>query len=269
MYVIAVLCMLKIYQTRHPDINASANATYFALAFAVLLGVVGVLNGSKYFWALFFCIHLLVCSIITGRLYYMGRWTLDRRLPRRFVAWFRSQIASWRSLWRPLYLDRLILLLLGNAANWGLGLYGIIRTPQDFASFLLIIFLTNLLLYIGFYIIMKLRHRESILLQPLIYIFLCASAWGTAAYFFLRPSTTWEMSPAQSRKFNKECELLHFYDAHDIWHFLSASAMFFGFMVRMKSLKGLTIFIIFYPFQLLLTLDDDLALKPRNSIPVF
>ena len=58
---------------------------------------------------------------------------------------------------RPMYCDRMVLLLLGNAANWGLALYGMIWTPSDFASYLLIIFLTNLLLYIAFYIIMKVR----------------------------------------------------------------------------------------------------------------
>ena len=47
-----------------------------------------------------------------------------------------------------------------------------------------------------------------------------------------------------------QCELFHFYDKHDIWHFLSATSLFLNFMM-------------------LLTIDDDLHLKPREQIPVF
>lgn len=38
MYVMAVLCMVKLYQNRHPDINASAYATFGVLAVAILIG---------------------------------------------------------------------------------------------------------------------------------------------------------------------------------------------------------------------------------------
>ena len=47
-----------------------------------------------------------------------------------------------------------------------------------------------------------------------------------------------------------DCRLFHFYDNHDIWHFLSAGSLFLGFMI-------------------LLTIDDDLAETPRDKIPVF
>lgn len=43
---------------------------------------------------------------------------------------------------------------------------------------------------------------------------------------------------------------MDFYDNHDIWHFLSAASLFLSFMV-------------------LLTLDDDVANKPKTTIPVF
>lgn len=74
MYVISVLSMLKIYQTRHPDINASASAAYAALAVAVLIGVIGVLSGTLLFWIIFGLIHVLSCLLLSGYIYYMGRW---------------------------------------------------------------------------------------------------------------------------------------------------------------------------------------------------
>ncbi|OWR52729.1 sid-1-related precursor 3, partial [Danaus plexippus plexippus] len=32
MYVIAVLCIVKLYQSRHPDVNASAHTTFMLIA---------------------------------------------------------------------------------------------------------------------------------------------------------------------------------------------------------------------------------------------
>ncbi|XP_076047171.1 SID1 transmembrane family member 1-like isoform X2 [Oratosquilla oratoria] len=156
MYVIAVLCMLKIYQTRHPDINASASSAYATLAVAILLGVIGVLNGTLYFWILFGFFHVLACLFMSAHIYYMGRWSLDVGLFTRMIAWCKSEVSDCHSILKPMYCDRMILLLIGNAANWGLAIFGMITTPKDFASYLLNIFLTNLLLYMTFYLIMKL-----------------------------------------------------------------------------------------------------------------
>ena len=44
MYMIAWLCMLKIYQTRHPDINANAHTAYFAMSLVIFLAVIGVVS---------------------------------------------------------------------------------------------------------------------------------------------------------------------------------------------------------------------------------
>lgn len=74
MYVISVMSMLKIYQTRHPDINASASAAFAALALAVVLGVIGVLTGTTLFWVIFGFIHVISCLLLSCNIYYMGRW---------------------------------------------------------------------------------------------------------------------------------------------------------------------------------------------------
>lgn len=46
MYMIAGLCMLKLYQTRHPDINASAYSAYASFAVVITLTVLGVVRPS-------------------------------------------------------------------------------------------------------------------------------------------------------------------------------------------------------------------------------
>lgn len=101
-----------------------------------------------------------------------------------------------------------------------------------------------------YFVIFQICHKERILLQPAIYIILSIAFWGSALYFFINKPISWELTPAQSRNYNKPCILLNFFDSHDIWHFLSALAMFFSFMV-------------------LLTLDDDLIDVHRSQISVF
>ncbi len=44
MYILALILMLKIYQTRHPDINASAHSAYMVMAVIILVGVIGVVS---------------------------------------------------------------------------------------------------------------------------------------------------------------------------------------------------------------------------------
>ncbi|KAF4533498.1 hypothetical protein B566_EDAN000983 [Ephemera danica] len=53
MYVIAMMCMLRIYQNRHPDIHASAYTTFAALAAIIFIGMTGVLTGTLAFWITF------------------------------------------------------------------------------------------------------------------------------------------------------------------------------------------------------------------------
>ena len=44
MYIIACLCMLKIYQSRHPDVSAKAHTSYIFMAFVILIAVIGVVS---------------------------------------------------------------------------------------------------------------------------------------------------------------------------------------------------------------------------------
>ncbi|XP_066991155.2 SID1 transmembrane family member 1 [Anabrus simplex] len=250
MYVIAMLCMLKIYQTRHPDINANAYATFGVLALVILVGMVGVLSGNIYFWVGFTCVHLLTCILLSAQIYYMGRWKFDLGMFKRvFLVMYHDFRASPLHCLRPAYPNRMVLLILGNVCNWALAVVGFLYHLKDFATYLLSIFMANLLLYCMFYIVMKLCYRERILPQPLIYIILSFASWAAALYFFFNKSISWALTPAMSKNYNQPCEI-SFYDKHDIWHFLSAASMFFSFMV-------------------LLTLDDDLTYVHRSKIPVF
>ncbi|XP_069328726.1 SID1 transmembrane family member 1 isoform X5 [Eulemur rufifrons] len=255
MYMIAGLCMLKLYQTRHPDINASAYSAYASFAVVIMLTVLGVVFGKNdvWFWVIFSAIHILASLALSTQIYYMGRFKIDVSDPdlgifRRAAMVFYTDCVQQCS--RPLYMDRMVLLIVGNLVNWSFALFGLIYRPRDFASYMLGIFICNLLLYLAFYIIMKLRSSEKVLPVPLFCIVATAVVWAAALYFFFQNLSSWEGTPAESREKNRECVLLDFFDDHDIWHFLSATALFFSFLV-------------------LLTLDDDLDVVRRDQIPVF
>nr|XP_020441749.1 SID1 transmembrane family member 2 [Monopterus albus] len=250
MYMIAGLCMLKLYQKRHPDINASAYTAYACLAMVIFFSVLGVVfgKGNTAFWIVFSVIHILATLLLSTQLYYMGRWRLDSGILRRIVYVIYTDCI--RQCSGPMYIDRMVLLVMGNIVNWSLAAYGLIVKPNDFASYLLAIAICNLLLYFAFYIIMKLRSGERIQCLPLVCILFTAVVGGFALYFFFQGLSTWEKTPAESREHNRDCILLSFFDDHDIWHFLSSIAMFGSFLV-------------------LLTMDDDLDTVQRDKIYVF
>ncbi|TKS81354.1 SID1 transmembrane family member 2 [Collichthys lucidus] len=250
MYMIAGLCMLKLYQKRHPDINASAYTAYACLAAVIFFSVLGVVfgKGNTAFWIVFSVIHILATLLLSTQLYYMGRWRLDSGVLRRMV--YIIYTDSIRQCSGPMYIDRMVLLVMGNIVNWSLAAYGLIERPNDFASYLLAIAICNLLLYFAFYIIMKLRSGERIQCLALVCILFTAVVWGFALYFFFQGLSTWQKTPAESREHNRDCILLSFFDDHDIWHFLSSIAMFGSFLV-------------------LLTMDDDLDTVQRDKIFVF
>ncbi|XP_050839575.1 SID1 transmembrane family member 2 isoform X4 [Serinus canaria] len=250
MYMIAGLCMLKLYQKRHPDINASAYSAYACLALVIFFSVVGVVfgKGNTAFWIIFSVIHIVATLLLSTQLYYMGRWKLDSGILRRILHVLYTDCV--RQCSGPMYVDRMVLLVMGNIINWSLAAYGLIVRPNDFASYLLAIGICNLLLYFAFYIIMKLRSGERIKLIPLLCIISTSVVWGFALFFFFQGLSTWQKTPAESREHNRDCILLDFFDDHDIWHFLSSIAMFGSFLV-------------------LLTLDDDLDCVQRDKIYVF
>ena len=128
-YTIAILCSLKIYQFRHPDLHASAYSAFGVLAFVIFVGVIGVVNGSLAFWIIFTILYIITALMLSIQLYYMGRWKIDLGLPKRLWLRFYHDILSllagdWRAL-KPMYPERVVLLLLFNIFNWLGAAYGV------------------------------------------------------------------------------------------------------------------------------------------------
>jgi len=245
MYVIAVLCTLKLYHARHADVNAKSYTTYFVLAFIVLLGA-SPADGEFYLKLCFTFFHLIACIALSVDIYYMGRceWKQDKN------QMLRHCNTCWRS--SPLYIERLILVIVGTGCNIAFAAAELVVNSVDFNTHILAVFMINLFVYSIFYVVMKWRKKEYVArrIHPFLHLMAAFAFWLTGSYFFLQKTSKWEYSPAESRMLNLECIVGNVYDTHDLWHFFSSTALFFFFMF-------------------LLTLDDDIESKPRREIPVF
>ena len=62
-----------INQSRHPDITANAYSAFFALAFVIFVGTLGILDGSLRFWVAFTVLHVTAGIILSLQVYYKGR----------------------------------------------------------------------------------------------------------------------------------------------------------------------------------------------------
>jgi predicted membrane channel-forming protein YqfA (hemolysin III family) len=89
------------------------------------------------------------------------------------------------------------------------------------------------------------KKSSAFFFQTFIYFSLGAIFFGIAFYKFKNNLTEWKGTAAESRALNQPCsQLWQYYDDHDIWHFFSAVALFFFFLVCKCTLKVYLIQII-------------------------
>ncbi|KAJ8978688.1 hypothetical protein NQ317_004216 [Molorchus minor] len=249
MYVMAVLCMIKLYQNRHPDVNATAYSTFAVLGGTIFLATVGILNGSLAIWVIFAVCYTILCVTISFKIYFMN-YVLEG------ISQLRSGVKRkgvCKETFIPIRKARFILLLMANIANYGMLITGICLYKDqvtDFGTFLLGILMGNAVIHAIFYTCMKLVNKERICFEAICYGLCGIATWSAAGVFFLDAATLWTVTPADSRQWNQGCILLNFFDKHDVWHLLSAPALYFSFMF-------------------LLCLDDDIVDKDQNEITVF
>ena len=131
-------------------------------------------------------------------------------------------------------------------------LYAVIVQPLDFGTYFLAVLVTNFLLQLIYYAITKCIYCERPSLRPLVFVCLAVVFWIIGVYFYSRvwstlchtlahslkhtlsqAVTNWLESPAVSRDGNEDCLILGFFDSHDMWHFVSAFALFFSFLMLM------------------------------------
>lgn len=229
MYIMAVLCMVKLYQNRHPDINATANATFSVLGIAIFMAMIGILNNNFTIWIVFVVNYTCLCFYISFKIYFLGF------VFNRFSDLKKEVVKNMfnKEMFIPVKKARFFVLLFANIINIGMmvaGLFLYSSQLTDFGTFLLGLLMANAVLHAVFYTSMKIIHKERICFEAICYGILALITWIVATIFFLDNATLWTVAPAESRQWNQECILLNYYDKHDVWHFLSAPALFFTFM---------------------------------------
>lgn len=122
-----------------------------------------------------------------------------------------EQIQLCLCVFMVLFLARFIMLVIGNVCNWALATYALTYHPKNFAVFLLLIFMSNTLLYLIFYIFMKVSatlndlnllslivfqylHKERVRIVTWIFLFVSTLCAVTAMYFFLHKAISWSVS---------------------------------------------------------------------------
>ncbi|CAG9828914.1 unnamed protein product [Diabrotica balteata] len=249
MYIMAVLCMVKLYQNRHPDINATAYTTFTVLGCAIFMAMIGILNGNLAIWIIFVVCYTLLCLFLSLKIYFLN-YVVDG------LNQFRNSITKkgfTQHALKPIRKARFIILLIANIANYSMLIVGLLLYSDnvtDFGTFLLALLMGNSVIHCVFYTCMKLISKEKICYEAILYGVLAIVCWGSSSVFFLDAATLWTVTPAESRQWNQECIALKFFDKHDIWHLLSAPALYFTFMY-------------------LMCLDDDILDVEQRDLHVF
>ena len=82
-----------------------------------------------------------------------------------------------REIWKENFsVSKIVLIVLLQLVNIGFFIYGAVTWPS-ISSYLLYIFVANLLVYTSFYISMKIYHKEKILKHTYVYMILALGFW--------------------------------------------------------------------------------------------
>lgn len=279
MYVMMSLCFAKIYQFRHPDIAMNAYHLMYCLAFTLIMEALSLYifrTGTKaIFYSVFSLFYLFLIIYLISDSYYYG---MIKTSFRDMLPIFSRHIFGRCK--HCMDAKRFVHSFIFAVINFGLLIVTVTRADASgvngLSTPILLIFAVNLGLYLLYYSIRKLieifvrldtdsecqdHNHEDLNASPgcckplmrflsFMFFLLALVLMGGAAYFYIHKHQSRNLSPPESRNKNSVCSFMDFYDNHDMWHFISATALFSTFIG-------------------LLTIDDDLLSKKRDKIQVF
>ena len=252
MYFIAVLLFLKVFQFRHPNLIHTSHRLFLLIGVALIEETLGYYINSFIFTLLFIIIYVIVLVVILYGIYWDGETPGIVEAYTQIITAFLSAVQNPKEV-RTFPWSFITVMFI----NISMAIYiGIAQEPSRTSLYLLFIFMVNMAMYLGYYTFMKvylsLYKKEANETVRLISWFYFVAAFATALpslYYFQIVQRDSSKSPAESRNLNQPCTL-GIYDAHDFWHFLSASGLFFMFLF-------------------ILTLEDHNLTVNRKSIQVF
>uniref|UniRef100_A0A1X7VVV3 SID1 transmembrane family member 1 n=2 Tax=Amphimedon queenslandica TaxID=400682 RepID=A0A1X7VVV3_AMPQE len=259
MYIISGLLIVKIFQTRHPDIHANAFVAFLCFAIVIFLTLVGIHEDTILYWSvrvILVCLVLFTITLIWLSFYFYHDWHMsdwiDCGTYKEIWQWYKGWclVSNKCDSLKPRHMGRFTKVIVAVVGNFVLGLIIISVSHKEVAVVVLALFIANFLLYTALYLLSKLWFKEPWTLMSLVSLVALSVSWLFGFYLLLDVTARREVPPAQSREFNRDCIILDFYDTHDLWHFVSAVALFFTFLF-------------------VLTMDDGLQTQKRNKINVF
>jgi len=273
MYLLAIFMAINLFKSRHPDLSPDVTTAFALLAISVLMGVLSVYMDvdvqDDYLNIIFFITFVWCCATFAVLFYGVDSVDHDGKVDlknKENFQWING--AGWKVMY--LWVPRMSRHILDNRRTkfksktrfWFLVIFMAVNTllsmllllippPTEFPSVLLFLFLTNVGMYLTFYLVMKKLTGERLTWPTLIFLVLTGIFMLPALYFFRSEVKNTGAGPALSKEINQICfEGLNYFDDHDVWHFLSSFGLFFA-------------------LAFLLTLDDDVAEQDQANIQVW
>jgi len=265
MYIMMILVFIKIYQFRHPDIATNSYHSMYAFAVVLIMEAISLYIKSAVLKAMF---YFIFCVLYFGAIlhiavdcYYYG--ALKSSFFQNVPIFIKHSLTNCRHC---LYPKRFGLSVLFVLLNFVLMFFTVYRSFSEEAKSLstpiLIICAVNVGTFLCYYLIRKIAEtvrnpegpgghlRWAMRFFSFVFCFLAVLLGGIAMVFYTKRHQSRNSSPPESRDKNELCNVMDFFDNHDMWHFFSATALFLSFIF-------------------LLTIDDDLLLTDREKIEVF
>ena len=255
MFVSLLLIMLQLYTSRHAHSNLSSHTFILLIGVFICLSILEALESSQ----LLYCIrsiYILFVIITTLTLfvniYHLGNASL-------LIFTIHDVITKRKSIFRVFWPRHNKHRMVHIFFVLGINLCGsscLLFIPKlEMGTVFIGMFGGNFCFYLCYYWVMKLVKREHKHNTPVFLVtfsigILSAVLWIIALIVFRDRVTNWAMGPVLSKEMNRECVLWGFYDSHDLWHILSAYAMFFTFLSIVKT-------------------DDNVASVRRDKLSVF
>ena len=254
-----VLVFIKTFQFRHPDTTTDAFTAMYSFSFLIFLEAVSLYITKSFYKRIFYVAcgvtYLLFIIYLSIDNYYYGAIKVSYRASLPVL--YQNLCAKTR---HPFRLSLMILFFIFNLILIILIFMKVLDTEDGVSSIsssILLLCSANVGLYVCEYVVRKLKeikmsesHSRLRYCILLLFLALFLVVGVLAGYYYSRKLQSRNLSPAESRNKNEECSFGDFYDNHDLWHFLSSTALFLAFLF-------------------LLSLDDDLFNCPRNQIKVF
>ncbi|KYQ92937.1 transmembrane protein [Tieghemostelium lacteum] len=245
------LLFFTLHQKRHATYTAGAFKAFTFFSLFIFFNFLSLTNINPYvFWALFMILFAYIS--IFGSAYLLAHRRLGLN-PSVTVLW-----SYYKKILQPSTIEdkpRFIAILFSNVFSWAcviaFAILGIAyNMSKNFSNLILGVIILNFLVYLFYYIAMKIKYGEKVYAFIWVLFVVMVSSWGLGIYFFEIPVTNKFLSFDESKLLNRPCVVFDYFDTHDVWHFFSSIGLF--------SIMSIVYFI-----------DFDLRKVPRSLIHVF